>query len=199
MFGEDFLGLHAQCLARGLGRDERIAVAVAADPRAEPDQARHLDHRVTELVLTVDMRDCPLQMAVINLDRFEQAALKIMQSLLDFVGDGRLAAAHLVGQPEGLDLQLQRVDQVVAVELTQPRVGELVDYFEHFALMVHDRAAPRFGRMRGKHGLVTQVCKQLSQRFGLDSLFPEILQRMEKRPNPGGVTLLLHRCAAQSV
>ena len=104
MLGEDFLGLHQQRHARGVGGYEGIAVAVAADPGTELDEAGDLDHRVAILVFAVNPGDRALEMAVVDFHRVEQAALKIVQPHLDLVGHARLAAAHLVGQPQGFDL-----------------------------------------------------------------------------------------------
>jgi len=36
-------------------------------------------------------------MSIVELDRFEQAALKIVQAHLDFIGNAGFAAADLVG------------------------------------------------------------------------------------------------------
>ena len=112
------------------------------------------------VILAVGIDNGALEVAVIDFDCFEQAALEVMQPHLDFIRSRGLAATHFVGQPQGFDLQLQFVDQVIAVKLAQTRVGELIDNSEYLALMVHDRTSPRFGRMCGEHRFVQQVVEQ---------------------------------------
>ena len=127
MLAQNFLGLHTQRGARELRGDEGIAVAVAADPGTELDEARNRDHRIAVVVFAVGIQHRAFEVAIVDRDRFKQAALKIVQAHLDFVDDGRLAGAHLVGHPQRFDLQLQRVDQVVAIELAEARIGEPID------------------------------------------------------------------------
>ena len=138
-------------------------------------------------------------MPIVDHDRLEQAAAEVVQPVLDFVAHAGLARPDLVGAPQDFDLQLQRVDQVVALEGAQARIGQCIDDPEHFALVEHDRASARFRRVRGKHRLVQQAIEQCLQRLRLDTLLVKLLQRVEERTDPGGVAVFLHRHAPQAV
>ena len=177
---ENDLGLHAQRLARGIRGNERIAVAVAADPGAETNKAGHRNDGAAVFVFAIDVNHGALEVTIIGGNGLEQAALKIVQAHLDFVGDARFVRANLVGQPQQFDLQLQRVHQVVVFEGAEARIRQRVDDFEDLALVIHDGAAAGLGRVRGKHGLVEQAVEQCRQLIGFDALLVELLQRVEK-------------------
>jgi len=62
--------------------------------------------------------------------------------------------------------------------LAQPRIGQAVDDLEYLALVLHNRAPPRFGRMRGKHRLVQQAVEQSLQFVLAHPLIFELLYRV---------------------
>ncbi len=96
-------------------------------------------------------------------------------------------------------MQLQRLDQVVALERAQAWIGQRVENLEHLALVMHDRAPPRLGRVRGKHRPVAQAGEQFAQRLGIDALLAKLLEGVIKRAEPGGVAVFLDGGPPQAV
>jgi hypothetical protein len=103
-------------VARDLGRDKGIAVAVAADPGAE---AQHLRQRVRLDLEAVGRSAAPRRFRGRAGQRFEDGDVVVVEAHLDFVVDGGPARAHLVGLPEAGDLgehQLFQARQVLLRE-----------------------------------------------------------------------------------
>ena len=90
--------------------DERIAVAVAADPGAELEERRH-----DPLLARIVLRQHPLDLVQQVGHRLEQGLVEEVQSPEHLLGHGRLLQAELAGEPEQLDLVPEPVDQRLAL------------------------------------------------------------------------------------
>ena len=138
------LALHGERLARHVGRDEGIAVAVAADPASHAQEGRHVE----VLPGRVDGAEAILEVGVEDRQRVQERMVVVGKTVGDLVDDPEARAAYQVGLPQGehgaaqspaVGRQLFRreLDAVALVE--QP--GDL-----HLTV---DRAlAPDLGRMR---------------------------------------------------
>jgi len=132
--------LHRQRLPRHLGGDERIAVAIAADPAAHAEERRHL---ATELVLQVG----------IELGKGRQEGVVVIgEPVGDLVEHAQPVVAHQAGLPQGQHVAPQR--PAIAAELLGREMHPvaLVKQAGDLHLAVDDALAPHLGRMRGQHG-----------------------------------------------
>ena len=96
-------GLHFDSEPEHLGRDERVAVAVAADPGAHRDRTRVGD-RAAESTFG-EFLDIVLE----RRDRLEDARPVVAQGLVDLVTDPELRQADLGGLPQRQDFEPHEV------------------------------------------------------------------------------------------
>ncbi len=139
-----------------IGGDERIAVAVAADPVAGLQEARNAraERAVPALV---EHRQCG-----------HETVAQIGKRGVDLVGDLGLARTQRAGLPEESDLAQDRfLDQFAGVGLGAARVTQRQQRGDPVAV-VEDRLAPHFGRVRGQHRGHERVLEQLQRRTAID-------------------------------
>ena len=179
VFAEDDPRLHPAGLAGDARGDVRVAVAVAADPGAELDEARQLPRRVR-----VGFSPGALQVAVQQRDRLEQGFLKIMQAVLDLGLHGRLAWADFVGLPQQLDFREQAFDSFVAFYLGQVAVIGGLQKDEDSPQRLLQDATLRLGRVGGEDRHVIRLQQQLLGLGGAEALFLEHAQGRVERTRP---------------
>ena len=126
--------------AQHLGGDERIAVAVAADPGTHPQQHRQGAPAKLRFHFLVQTR---------YLDQERQAVER--QRILDFIDDAQPGEPDHRRLPEGQDARLQPRFDARAHGGAQARVFELRQGGGDAAFAVEDALALDFGRMRGEH------------------------------------------------
>ena len=133
-------------LARDVGGDVRIAVAVAADPGAEGEQRRDLD-----LGAGIDGGDRRLQIAVDDRHLVGERAEEVDESRPDLVEDRRRHGAQLVGAPELLHRPEQPASREVDPRRRQRAAVEVAEDGEDPGELAEGRPPARLGRMRGEH------------------------------------------------
>ena len=94
--------------ARDLGGDPGVAVAVAADPRAELEERRQLEARAG-----IMLGEREIEQAEHFRRLLEQRLVEEMQAPQHFVLDGGLFEMQLARHPDELDLVAQIVEQLV--------------------------------------------------------------------------------------
>ncbi len=105
--------------------DERVAVAVSADPGAELEEGRNRE-RLGGIVLLQGPLDLLQQVG----DGLEQRFVEEMESPVHLLGNGRLGQPQLAGEPQQLDVVAKPVHQRLALarcparrlQLDQPAV-----------------------------------------------------------------------------
>ena len=93
VIAQHVVGVHQHRLFGGLVGDKRVAVAVAANPRAKAQQRRQ--HHFFQFGVDVVQRAA--QVAVNLRDGLKEADVKVVQAVVDFVVNQRFARAHFVG------------------------------------------------------------------------------------------------------
>jgi hypothetical protein len=183
VFAQDFLGLQAHRQGGGFRRDERVAVAVAADPRTEPQQARNADRRLAALVAVHGVQR-PLQVAIEHRQRLENGLAEVVQTILDLVAHLRLEAAHLVGFPQDLNLATQRFDHLVPLVRIQRRIVELTVGYKHPPLRAQQDPAFGLGGMGGEHRRKAKLIEQDLQPGGIDAVGAQSAQGLVEGAAP---------------
>ena len=131
------------------GRHVRIAVAIAADPVAHPEEARDLVARQRLLDLGVHPRDL----------RQEGRAV-VRQRVLDLVGHRELGVAQHPRLPELRDAGAQR--RLVAGQVARHREPVALDHqLRDRALRVQQALSLHLGRMRGQHRRDVRMAQRL--------------------------------------
>jgi len=102
---EEKLAREGEGVGGGFGGDEGIAVAVAADPRAEGDDQRDVDAGQRVFVLGLEGDG---DLVVEDGDGLEDGFVVIVEGHPDFVADGGAGGADVVGLPEGGNFSEQR-------------------------------------------------------------------------------------------
>jgi len=167
----------AACRGNGdLGRHERIAVAVPADPVAEPKwhHALHGLGRDAELVLPCADQDVPRTGAGV-----EQACLQIPEHRADFVSHGWPVVADLVGAPQQLHLAVERFLDRAPLRLgcslpQQQAVG-------HARLQGEQGATRGLGRVRREYGPHVELQHRLLHFGGRPAVAMETLHGPARR------------------
>ncbi len=134
-------------VARDFGRDKGIAVAVAADPRAE---AEHLRQSVRLDVEIVGGAQRLGDFAIEAGQRLEDGDVVVVEAHLDFVVDGGPARADFVGLPEAGDLGQDQLFEAREILLGDGNAIERGKKFADAAALEHDGATRHFSGVRGK-------------------------------------------------
>ena len=138
-------------LARGVRRDERMPVAVAADPRAEPQprqRAAVAEQRGVEPGITPRQG----QAAVERRDCAGEALPEVVHEVAPFGGDLRFAQEDFTGAPEAFECDLDLLTAVGEFERGQARVFARVEQREQAAVLFQGGWALGLGRVRGENG-----------------------------------------------
>ena len=152
-----------------LGGDERIAVAVAADPAADAQEARGA---LPQLGFPARIK--------LGHHRQEHVA-QIGQRIVDLVGDEQLLHAQRPRLPQQHDLPPDRIlDDIALGRLVgaavaqQHQLGDAV-------LVVEHRFAPHLGRVRGQHRRDERRAEQRRNRVAIDPVGAQLFDRRRDR------------------
>ena len=147
--------------AQGVGGNEGVAVAVAADPAADVQHIGQAGVRVGYL-------KGGFQLAVYAGHGAEEAEREIHDAVADFVGHRDFEMAVFIGLPQrpqhGLHLLLQSFFVLPGL------VGALVEQVADLAVQGEDGLALHFGGVRGEYGGHFGVVQLLLQGFGAHAL-----------------------------
>ena len=162
------------------GGDEGIAVPIAANPRADPQEggdrllSRLAAHRVEPV----------LDQAVEARQLTEKRMVIVGEAVQHLVDDLELGLAQEIGAPEDEDRasqllliggELSWIDGAVALV---EQIGDL-QFAQPRAL------PPDFGRMGGEHRAHQRVIEELGERFRLDAHLAGALKRIRERTGAG--------------
>ena len=142
--GQRRLGLAGGGPPQRVGGDERVAVAVAADPRAGQ---QHRPRQQPGVGPPLVQR--PAQLGVEGRDDVEQRQLVVAQRLVDLVGQPQPGQPQQRRLPEGEHRAPQLGRPLGVVALAHRRPVALPDELGDLPLDVGDRLAPHLGRVRG--------------------------------------------------
>ena len=145
---QDVLGGDLGGLARDVRGDERVAVPVAADPRAEAHEGRSPDRAAARVVPEQPV----VEQAVDLRDDLEQRLVEHAHRRPDLVERGRPGGAERRGAQEVRDL-LEQPPFVLGARGGVLRAVPLVDEVGDAADGRGDRAATGLGRVGGQHGV----------------------------------------------
>ena len=167
-----------ECLHRGGGRDERVAVAVAADPRPEAQQRRDL-----EPLARVELGERLLEVAVHARHRLGERRGEVDQPAADLLQHGERGRAQLVGSPQLLHGGQQPPPRADRVGVRY--VVELSEHAEQPRELVDRRAPARLGGVGGHHEPQLGAAKQLAELGGGCAARGELRDRVAHRPSAG--------------
>ncbi len=192
---EHGLALRIQGVADGAGIHVRIAIHVAAHPRAEAQQARQRQF------LPIGIQQCLLQRFVQHRNHPVQHLHQIEADMLALVFHGRAHGRGIGGLPRGG--QRHAETRGVSGRFARRALAvEVVDQAGHHQLLfLQQRAADRLGRVRGEHRLDVDARQPLGQFVQGDALCLEVdqcvLQAIGLRR--GGTGALVVAAAADAV
>ena len=145
---------------QGFGRNERVAVAVAADPAADFKDIWNADAGIGRLKITFH---CAVEFG----QGFKEAHWEDGYTVVDLVVDAEFVAARFAGLPQaqkhGVDFAAQlsqRFGVGAAFALRQQGADAAVE--------AQDSLALHFGRVRGQNGGNDCVVQLLLHRFAVD-------------------------------
>ena len=172
--------LHAQRRAQHVGGDERIAVAVAADPRAHAQKAADdaLVFRKGRFELVLDR--------VVDARQFAQEGVVVEGQPVDhLVGDRQARAPQHAGLPQRSDRAAHRFVVVGQFFRGQAGAVALVDQPGDLHFLAEDALALHLGRMRGQHRHHQRIAEEsenfLRRHLGVERLAQCIGQRAGPR------------------
>ncbi len=181
MPGERRFDLAARCVVHDVGGDERVAVAVAADPRAHRDRAGRVDSAAIR-----DRSDARGEVLCQRRDHVEQARVVVPDRFVDLVTDAQLRQTKQRRLPQQQHAHRQLVldaGDSIGVIATQvefvEKVRQLVENFE-------DRLAPYLGRVRGDHRAHLQRLHGGDQLVGADAGVADPIQYGVETPGLWG-------------
>ena len=148
-----------------LGGDEGIAVAVAADPASDAQEARRA---LTEFGLPARIE--------FGQHRHEHVA-QVRQRIVDLVGDEQLLHAQRPGLPQQQDLPPYRfLDDIALGGLVEPGIAQ-PHQLGDAVLVVEHRLAPHLGRVRGQHRRDERGVQQRRDRVAIDPVGAQLFER----------------------
>ena len=154
--------------------DERVAVAVAADPAADAQQRRNAD------VLAEARLQLFFQIDVNLRDFVEEGVAVILQTVLDFVAHGQPRGAQHARLPQNQHEAVQRLlvlGEIVWRHVHAVAVGQQA---RNDQLAVEDAFALHFGGMRGQYRRDQRAVQEGLQVFFVNALFFDALQRQRQ-------------------
>ena len=160
--------------------DARVAVAVAAHPRAERQQRRHAD-----LLAGVGLLDRRLELAVeLGHDPVQRRG-EVDEPGVDLVERGGGGGAHLVGAPQLLDRAGDRAPGGRLVAGHGRALVEVAQAGEDARELLDRRAPPRLGRVRGHDepqlGALERRAQLVRGRAALGEVADRVAQRAGAR------------------
>ena len=162
----------AEGKAQGFGRNERIAVAVAADPAADFQDIGNVHIGICRLKVAFHI--------TVELGQgFEKAHREDGHAVVDFVVDAEFVVARFAGLPQAqqdsVDFTAQR-GQRIGVGAAFPTRQQSADT----AVEAQNSLALHFGRMRGQDGGNSRIVELLLHRFAVDFSGSELAYRFRQ-------------------
>ena len=154
-----------------VGGDERVAVAIAADPRAHAHGTGGVDADRPAV------GDEPFEVALQRRDDAEQARLVVAQGLVDLVGDAQLRHAQHGRLPQREHEHAQVVVELGAVGRARRRVGAGGEHPGDLADDVEHGLAAHLGRVGGDDRHDEQVGDEGADAVGIDARGDEVVER----------------------
>ncbi len=172
--------LHPHRFGQHLGGDERIAVAVAADPRADAQERLEAAARQFRVL----RRQFVLDRGVEARQFAEESVIVVREAIGDLVDHLEPLLAQHVGAPQQQDraakLLLVALDFEFVADVALARVEQPGDF--EFAV---DRAlAPHFRRMRGQHRADQGVVEEVHERRAVEAGRARAGERVAHRARP---------------
>ena len=168
-------------LVQHLGGDERVAVAVAADPRADAQEGR--DRPLAALV--PEGVEPVLDRAVEARQLLEEGVVVIGEAVGDLVDHLQPRLAQHVGAPEDDDA----APEPLLVERQLLRVAQrpvaLVEQLGDLEFAGERALAPHFGRVGGQHRAHQRGIEKGGEPLGLDARLAHVLEGEGERAGAG--------------
>src|SRR6202034_4090921 len=133
--------------AGDFGRDEGIAVAIAADPGAKSKEQRQVRELDVDAIFALERGGDFFVEAGQSL---EDGDVVVVEAHADFVGDGGLAAADFVGLPQSGDLRSKRLFKRGELFVGSGDAVELLEKLAHAAALHQHRSAGDLSWVRGE-------------------------------------------------
>ncbi len=166
-------------IARHLRRHKRIAVAVAANPRAKAEHLRQCQRLNLQPVRrTQRLGDLAIKAG----QRLKNRDVIVVQPHLDLVVNAGPPRAHLVGLPQAGDLRHHQLLQPRHLLLGHRNAVQRRQKFPNPPPLEHHRPPRRLSRMRGKHRHNQHPPQPLQSFFRADPHAPHLAQRSSQRP-----------------
>ena len=165
--GKQSQGIVAQCgegVARHLGGDARVAIAVAADPGSEAD------HRWQFVQCGgIEARLAPglAQVGVGARDRLGKHLAEVEERVVEFLGDAGAGDVDFPGAPEGFELGFQEMPATGAFAVGEGRVFALLHQVVNLAVAFAHGFAFGLGGVGGEHRLHAHGGEGVQQRGGI--------------------------------
>ncbi len=156
---EDVLRLDEHRLARHLGGDLRISVAITADPASESQKGR----RGRQLHARGDTVEPGAELPVDGRDQSEEGLVEDAHEGANLIERLQLLAAQLGGAPETVDLLQQPPSGLRLRRLRCPRSVQPIELLAHPSKDRGHGASTRFGGMRGEYRVHAKCRKQSVQ------------------------------------
>ncbi len=156
--------------AQHVGGDERVAVAVATDPRPHADHLARID--VDGEALGGESFDQPLD----RRDDVEQAGRVVAQRLVDLVDDTQPREPHLGGLPQRQHGQFEAAIDGGTVRMLVGEPGAVGEQAGNVGEHVEDGLAPHLGRMGGDHRGDDELVDQPAHRVAVEAGALEVVE-----------------------
>ncbi len=138
--------MHAQRIAGFARSDIRVAVAIAADPRAEGEHRRRIHMR-----FAVGVGHGFFQIAIDLRHAGEQRRTEVIQPVTNFILDRGPRSPQLLGLPQNLDILADMLFDLLALQGIGVAEGQFVEPLEDAAQGIQHRPRLGLGGMRGEH------------------------------------------------
>ena len=179
------LALAPKRLAQRLGGDERVAVAVAADPAPHAKERRNLGVAPGRIARGQLVLDLAIEMRQLG----EEGVIVIGEAVLDLVDHLEPGLAHQPRLPEGEDGAAQALLAFDLLLRGHARAVAISEQLGDLALAVERALAAHFGRMCGQHradmAAIEEILKLRAPHAGFDDLAQRGRERALARRRSG--------------
>lgn len=176
---EDHAGLPLRGMAQRLRGDERVAVAVAADPRAHLEEGGQRGRLAARAPARKHRGDILFQLAVQRGNLAQEGGLVVRQRVLDLVGHHQARGAQHARLPQLGDVGAQQGDVALALAHGQRRIA-LGQQAGDLALRVENALALHFGRVGRQHRHDQRGVEEAPQRIAREALVGRRQQRAQQ-------------------
>ena len=166
--------LHAQGLAQHLGRNERIAVAIPADPASHPQERRNLDRAVGR----IDGLEIVLHCAEQTRNLVQKGVIVIGQPVRHFVEHRELGPTQHAGLPQRVNRLTQPFIAAGNFLAREPHAFAPVQQIRNLHFAIKRAFAPHLGRVGGQHRTDQGAIEEVPQRRSADTGVARAADRM---------------------